>query len=144
MLVHFCKLPSSSNFWNKSSAYNEGATHKLKLRSFLLPFLVISLQFCHSSDHHPPPTDDITHSVTACKFAHCKNSCAMELCCCSCCNFHDWTHRDCRSLVGHNNLSELLDLEVCSHAYSKLHQFVPLKTGLLMLYLDGCFSYRKT
>jgi len=61
LLCMFLFLPT---FWNKSTAYNEGATHKLKLRSSPLPYLVVSPHFRSSSVHHLPPTDDITRLVT--------------------------------------------------------------------------------
>jgi len=59
--AHFPSLPT---FWNKSTAYNEGATHKLKPHSSPLPYLVVSPHFCPSSVRHLPPTDDVTHLVT--------------------------------------------------------------------------------
>jgi len=62
MSVHFFFLPIS---WNKSTVYNKGATHKLKLCSFPLPYLVIFPHFRHSSIHHLPLTDDVTCPVTS-------------------------------------------------------------------------------
>jgi len=47
--AHFPSLPT---FWNKSTVYNEGVTHKLKPCSSPLPYLVISPQFRPSSIHH--------------------------------------------------------------------------------------------
>jgi len=72
--AHFPSLPT---FWNKSTAYNKGTTHKLKPRSSLLPYLVISPHFCPSSVRHLPPTDDVTRLVTLdvqTQFYHLENS----------------------------------------------------------------------
>ena len=51
--AHF---PSLLTFWNKSTVYNKGATHKLKPCSSPLPYLVVSPHFRPSSVLHLPPT----------------------------------------------------------------------------------------